>query len=335
MAKYVIMVGGHKPAKVIASHPNPDGSPGPNAYETSVTVGVYNIINRFRVWARRVLPNGKLPKEGDTETALEMTDSRYKGDLEFLPYGSMAVGGQQIECRYLTTSRSLDYQYQKVVQKIETDPEGKDGTAVIPLDAGENKFNDERDAVLVQALRVHPQNRDSKSKNPDPQIKGYTFYELTDDMVDTGYVESVEKELDAGLFVKEQSDNPAHLKNLLLIFKANGVDFGDVDEKSLDKDIYKGLLQFSKVNPTLFMSIIEAFKKAVSDCFEKADSFGVLDVTKNGTIAVVLNGAPPEILFSKLEGKGNDMKVYVVANFYSESIFGGIERLRKICEGLK
>ncbi|MGL4630038.1 MAG: hypothetical protein ACRCVT_02435 [Leadbetterella sp.] len=335
MGKYVIMVGLHKPATVIASYPNKDGSPGPNAYETRVTVGAYNLINRFRVWARRVLPDGKLPKNGNSEVPLEMLDSRYKGDLEFLHYGSKAVGAQQIECRYLTTSFSLDYQYQKVVQKIETDPNGKDDTSLLILDAGENRFDTETDAVLVQALKAHPQNRDSKSKNPDPSIKGYTFYEVTDETVDKSYVEIQEKALDAGTFVKELSNNPVQLKNIFDLFKSKSVDFGDVDEKSLDTDIYKSLLVFSQKQPVLFISIIESFKKSISDCFEKARAFKVLDLTKDGTIAVVLEGNPPEILFSKLEGKGISMETSVVSGFYEENIYLGIERLHKICDSLK
>jgi len=335
MAKYVIMVGSQKPAPVIVGFPNPDGSPGPNATEATREVGAYFLVNRSRVWARRVLPDGKLPKQGDDEVVLELTDSRYKGDLEFLEHGSTDTGAHQIEIRYLTTARSLDYQYQDLVLKIKTDPDGKDGSTQILLDAGENKFDTVKDALLVQMLKVHPSNRDSRSKNPDPQIKGYLFYELTDERADRSYIENEEKSIDAGLFVREMSDSPAQLKNLMDLLKKRNVDFGGVDEKNLDGDIYKALLYFARNKPLLFASILEEAKKDVSDGFVKAKSFNVLDMTKNGVISVVLEGAPVEIIFSKLEGKGLDMQAYVLKNICKPEIYTGIERFKQICEGLK
>jgi len=335
MSKYVIMVGGQKPAPVIAAHPNKDGSPGPNAQEATRTVGAYFLVNRARVWARRVLPDGKLPKTNNEETILELTDSRYKGDLEFLEYGSMATGAHQIEIRYLTTTRSLDYQYQELVLKIKTDIEGKDGSTLIELQAGENKFDAKKDELLVKMLKAHPSNRDSQSKNPDPQIKGFLYFELTDDNVDKSYIESSEKAIDAGFLVKEMSDDPAQLKNLMDLFKKRNVDFGGVDEKSLDKDVYKALLSFSMNQPQLFTSILEDVKKEVSDCFVKAKGFKVLDTTKNGVISVTLEGAPVEMVFSKLEGKGLDMEAYVLDNICRPEIYAGIERFKQICEGLK
>jgi hypothetical protein len=334
MAKYVIVAGSQKPAPVIAAHPNKDGSPGPNAQEATRTVGAYFLVNRCRVWARRVLPSGKPDKVGNDEVVLELTDSRYKGHLEFLEYGSMAAGAQQIEIRYLTSSRSLDFQYQDLILKIKTDPE-RDGTALIQLEAGENKFDTVKDELIVQMLKVHPSNRDSKSKNPDPQIKGYLFYELTDEKVDKSYIESSEKAIDAGLFVKEMSDSPEQLKNLLFLFKKRNIDFGGVDENSLDTDIYKALLAFSRNHPNDFTSILGDAKKQISDCFVKAKGFDVLDVTKNGVVSVVVAGAPPEIVFSKLEGKGLEMETYILKNICKPEIYAGIERFKQICEGLK
>jgi hypothetical protein len=61
----------------------------------------------------------------------------------------------------------------------------------------------------------------------------------------------------------------------------------------------------------------------------------VLDVTKNGVVSVVVAGAPPEIVFSKLEGKGLEMETYILKNICKPEIYAGIERFKQICEGLK
>ena len=62
-------------------------------------------------------------------------------------------------------SSSLDFAYQQTIQKIDTKVE--DGHDYIYLTPGENKFDEDKDKNLVQMLKVHPQNRESVSKNPD------------------------------------------------------------------------------------------------------------------------------------------------------------------------
>lgn len=334
MSGYVIQVGNHAPAPVIISTPNKNGDPSPSAIEGYGQVGAYFLINRAIVWARRVLTDGKpLKDEKQEEQVLEVTDTKYKGKLEFLKWGEPKVGAQAIEIRYLDRSLSLDYDYQRNVQKIEVDPEGKDGSGIFELQAGENKFDYTTEALKIDYLKVHPQNRDSKSKNPDPRIKGYQFHEVTDNMVDQTGIKVAESKIEAGYFVKTVSTKPEQLKNLFDIFTERNVDFGLVNKLSNPNDIYKSLLVFADQKPSDFDYYVGDFKKKISDAFVKANSYKVLDLTKNGVIAFLDNNKP-QIIYESVEGKGDAMLDWVMQNFLDAAVYERTKHLFSLCEKL-
>lgn len=338
-AGYVIHVGHHAPSKVIVAFPDKKtGMPSGEPIEMYKTPGVIQIINRARVWARRVMPDGKLPVVEKVEQPLEVNDPRYKGTLEFLGWGDMKTGAQAIEIRWLAQSSSLDYDYQRSIQKIETRVE--DGTDFIYLQPGQNKFDPKQQALLIQLLKVHPQNRESKSKNPDPQFKGYTYVEVTDENSDKTIISHKESALDAGILVKSMSVKSGQLKNLLDVIQSSGSEnenpiFAGVNHLSVESDVYKALLFYAEANPAGLMAHIESHKKTILDRLSYADSFKAVDDTKAGFIGLTIAGSP-NIIWSELpEGKRDKMIEWVLENWAEEKVYMGSKKLFDLCTKLK
>lgn len=336
---YEIQVGHYTPEKVIVSTPTKDGNPSPDAIEAYKTVGVYSLLNRTSVWARRVLPGGKPKKdEKGNEIVLEVTDREYKGNLEFLDYGDDKVGAQMIDIRYLQKSLSLDVQYQDNVQKLITvNSQGGDDSMFLQLTAGINQFDYKTDSIFIQHLKVHGQNRDSKSKNNNPSIKGYTFYEINDASDDSVAIRQEESKLETGMFVKSLSQTPGALRNLLEVLLENNVDFeelgiGSVTMLSGDSEIYKALLDYVKIKAGDFSFFIEKSKKELSDSIEKAKSYNVLDVTKKGFVGVLIDNKP-QIIYENAEIKG-DMIDWAMGNVFSPAVYEKTKHLKAVLSKL-
>lgn len=329
---YVIQVGHYAPQKVIVATPDKTtGNPTGNIIEAYGGVGAHILINRARVWARRVMDDGKLAKGTDGgEMIVEVTTKDYHGKLEFLEWGKSALGAQAIEIRYLPQSQSLDTDYQDTIQKIKLDPEGKDGSAFITLSAGENKYDLNKGALFISYLQVHPQNKDSKSKNPNPNIKGFMFFEVTDEITDNAAIKQSEAKITAGSFVVGLSEKQGQLKNLLEIFIGRNVEFGNVDMLSNDLDMYKALLKFAEEKPGDFGFFINEYKKDLSDLFEKAKSYNVLDLTKNGFVGILIDNKP-EMVYENVEGKKEEMLDYVMENFLDNVIYERTKHLKVMC----
>lgn len=337
MAKgFSIQVGQHGPSEVTVGHPNKSGMPTEESYQVLKQTGAHLLINSTRVWARRVQPDGKLPVLDGAEVALEVTDVRYKGKLEFLPWGTQKVGAQAIHCRFLSQSSSLDYEYQKNVQKIETRVE--DGTEYIPLSPGENKFDTEQQALLIQYLKVHGQNRDSVYKNPDPTLKGYIYYEIADKESDVAFIGHREKALDAGLMIKGLSSDIQSMRNLFEIFleyrKANGQNFGNTDLLSGDKDIYSLLLKYADTDPGEMMKFIDRYKKELIDRFEYAKSFKALDLEKEGFIGFIDPTGKKVQVWSGVKAKGEKSIDWVIENFVQDDVYKSTKYFISLCSKL-
>lgn len=328
-AGYVIHVGHHSPKEVIIAHPTKDGMPGVNVATQMRTVGTYNLINRARVWGRRVMDNGKLAKEGET---VEVTTKDYHGRIEFLEHGKPEVGAQMLDIRYLSQSSSLDVDYQDNVQKIKLDPAGKDNSGFIELASGENKFDPKTQSLLIQYLKVHPQNKNSKSKNPDPQIKGYMFMEVESN-TDTTSIKQDEASITAGSFVMGLSEKIPSLRNLMSILLEGSADFGETNLLSGDLDVYKALLIYARSKPGDFAYIINEFKKKVSDNFEKAKAAKALDLTKAGEISLLVN-SKKDILLEEIPAKEEGMLTWVLDNYLDGKVYERIKHLDTVCSKL-
>lgn len=342
MAGYVIMVGREQPGKAFVGQPDntfnsPDGKikyvgalkPESEVAERVIPVGKHLLINNYRAWGRRVVDGKPVKNEAGDELHLEFNDPKYRGDVEFLKWGDSRGFG--IECRFLMQSNSLDVEYQDNVQKIKIDKDK--GPAQIELDAGRNEFDPRTKALFIKYLQHHPQNRDSTSKNPNPEIKGHVFLEVTDEMVDKGTIQIIESALTAGTIVKKMSAKPAMYKNLFEIM-GRREEFEGVTTLSNDTDKYRVLLKFSQNNAKDFLSLIDGFKEEISDLFRKAESFNALDITKNGFIGIEVGGKK-EMIFNGLSAKGEKMLEYVISNYADEDIYPGIQLLKMAVSKLK
>lgn len=342
MAGYVIMVGREQPGKAFVGYPDnsmnsDDGKikyvgtlkPGSEVAERVIPVGKHLIINNYRAWGRRVVDGKPVKNEAGDELHLEFNDPKYRGDIEFLKWGDSRGFG--IECRFLIQSNSLDVEYQDNVQKIKIDKDK--GPAQIELDAGKNEFDPRTKALFIKYLKHHPQNRESTSKNPNPEIKGHVFFEVTDDMVDKQTILNIESALEAGGIVKTMSAKPEAYRNLFEIMGRRD-EFENVTTLSNDQEKYRVLLKFSQSNPTDFFALIKGFKEEVSDLFKKAESFNALDVTKNGFIAIEVEGKK-EVLGSDIKGKGKEMVEWVIKNYADDDAYKVIALLKMAVSKLK
>lgn len=322
---YVIQVGNESPAKVIVATPNKKtGEPVGPQMETYKRVGSHLIINRARVWGRRLI-NGKPKSDGE----IEFNTIGYKGELEFMDWGK--DGGYAIDIRYLPQSRSLDYEYQTNVQKIVVNPE-QDGAHIV-LKAGENKFDPKKQDLLITFLKVYPQNRDSKSKNPDPAIKGHVFYEVTDEHVDQTSIKRIETSIAASKLVNDLSNKPDQLRNLFKVLGQRD-EFGTTNLLSGDMQIYRVLLEYSNAHAADFFYLIEEYKRGVEDDFKKAESYQALDLTKDGHISLQVAGKK-NLIISDLEGKGQGMVDWMLNHYYEEEVFKATQIFKELVSKLK
>lgn len=323
---YVIQVGNESPAEAIIATPNKKtGEPMGPQMKTYKRVGSHLIINRARVWGRRFMT-----KDGKKITAdVEFNTVGYKGDIEFLEWGS--EGGYAIDIRYLPQSRSLDFEYQANVQKIIVNPE-QDGAHII-LNAGENKFDPKKQELLVTFLKVYPQNRDSKSKNPDPAIKGSVYYEVTDEHVDQTSIKRIETSIAASKLVNDLSNKPDQIRNLFKVLGQRD-EFGTTSLLSGDLQLYRVILEYANGNPDDFFYFIAEYKRSIEDSFSKAKSYNALDLTKDGHIALEINNKK-NLIISDIKAKGEGMIGYMLDNFYEEEVFKASQILKELVSKLK
>jgi hypothetical protein len=325
---YVIQVGKEKPAEAIISHADKKtGNPVGEQMTTFIRVGAHLIMNTAVVWGRRII-RGMDGKVKEHQSDIEYHTPGYKGEIEFLLWG--ADGGYAITIRYLPQSRSLDLEYQNNVLRIIVKD---DQWTHIRLDAGQNKFDLKKDEVKVAFLRVCPANMNSISKNPDPEIKGYQFYEITDEHVDKTSIKMIDRSVEASSLVKNYSNKPTELRNL---FKSMGKreEFGNTDELSSDGQIYKALYEFAYQYPEAFFYLLEYYKQAIEDDFGKAKSYGALDLTKDGHIAIEINNKKI-LVFSNVQAKGEAMTDWVKENFVEEEVFKAIQIFKTHVSKLK
>jgi hypothetical protein len=165
-------------------------------------------------------------------------------------------------------------------------------------------------------------------------IKGYTYKEVSDGDVDKTYIRNKEAALDMGIFVKQLSAIDGGVRNVFDILSKYGWDFANVNELSVDTDIYTALLRFSEFNPDDFSKQIDRFKKEVQDRFAYAKSFNALDTTKSGYIALRVNGQS-DIVWEGVDGKGDNMLDWVIENFAENKVYHGIRKFISLCNKLK
>lgn len=337
MPGYSIIAGYYGPQEVFVAEADKKnlGQPknGVPQIKRFIQAGAQMIINSAYVWGRRVV-NGKPLKDAEgNEITPEVTHKDYRGDIEFLKWGNEK--GSVIRVRYLPQSNSLDAEYQDAVQKIQIDKDKgiEDIFPMLKLSSGENKFDDVAQKRLVSFLKVHPSNRDSESKNPDPAIKGWVYFEVTDALKNTKVVKSIEESGDAVTLVKGYSGNAEKIKALFFIMGPQS-EFGRIDKLSPDFQIYEALLVFADTQATRFLARINEHKLAMYEVFSKAKSYNALDLTKKGNV-VFVNGDQKQMIWERAEGKNEEMLEWAISNFADPEVYGGFTILSDLVQKLK
>ena len=331
---YIVHFGNdNAPTAIRATPDRRTGLPTGEQFEQVIVVGTHQMINRARVWGRRVMgENGKIKVAPDGGNILALTPG-YRGEVEFLDWGT--EGGHSIEIRYIPQSLSLDYEFQDKLEKIEVDKEK--GFTFLEFKTGNNEFDYKKDGLLIKFLKVYPQNRGSRSKNPDPLVKGFKYFEITEDSIDKSTIKRIETGSDAVNLVKEVSNKPGNLKNLFQVIgggKYPVVHLGKTTILSHDLEMYKVILEYAEGNADDFFALIKNYKEGVQDDFEKAKSYKALDLTKHGHIAWIYEGKT-QLIMSDVKGKGDEMINWFIENYCEEDVFKATQILKELVSKLK
>lgn len=292
--------------------------------ETLNNRGECGIPNYTEAWGVRLI-DGQIPKD-----SVSVTDSSYKGQIKELKWGDPK--GCLIICRYLKGYNSIDLQYQDLVlnakDNIREDSEASADAFFIVFQNGDNFFDPETDPYLVQMLRIHYLNETSKSRSPESQ--NFMFWEKS-------YVDAEQKEtktlntkFECLKIVNEAaSDNSLKkLKNLYAIIEPMVV--GD---KVKDENLYASLQLLADEQPDSFMALIQNYKAEVSTSIDKAKSYNILDLTKDGVI--VAGKDKKEIIGEGIPGKKDAMIEWVFNHFLDEKAYEVAYQLKKITDNLK
>lgn len=280
------------------------------------------IPNYAMTWGVRVIEKGKIP-----ETPVDVKDPKYRGEIEFLPWGK--EGGVLIECRYLKNYGTLDKQYQELVLGVkvdENDVSSSDAHFLV-IQSGENQFDEITDKLLIQMLKISSYNLTSKFRNPN--ANHWLFKEKQEEVEVTETSKSLSAKAKALAIVGDASlDNSyAKLTNLLGVVRSITTD--DVEEK----DLFTFLQKLADEKPEEFVSQVEEHTKFVSNIIEKAKSFEAFDLTKDGTIVAGTN--KKEIIAEDVPAKGEGMIDWMFTNFLDKKASEAIFMLKKITDKLK
>lgn len=324
---YSIYVGAKRPASALVGFLEKNQGQSiikGDAQEIPLEVGAHGFSNYSKVWGRRIIIG-----QEDSNKIVNVEDPNYKGDIQFLKYGD--AKGYPIEIRYLDTCASLDLQYQllrlKIVIKADEDK------WYIKLPAGENRFDYKNQAGFIQFLKVHHMNKDSNSKSPN--AIGTMYEEINEGNMDMRETKTRESKGDAIFLVKNASLKVGQIKSLFQIVGNN--DNSKMDIRASEQEIYTGMLELADTDPQFILDRLDNFKKIISNLFEKAKAFQIIDLTKHGQIAIEPSPGKKEILLDKVPGNGNQEKIlqWLFENFLNEEIYKSLARLKAVCDEIK
>lgn len=288
------------------------------------------VPNWTEFWGVRLDSEGKILRdEKKNVILLDVKDPKYKGQVKELTWGDK--DGCLIIGRYLKGYNTIDQQYQDVVlnakDTIRDDTEASADAHYLRLQSGDNYYDPESDPYLCQMFRVHYMNDTSKYRSPDSQSS--MFREKDETAVPTAQTKFMSEKFEALSIVNEASkDNTLQeLRNLNAVMGAIS------NENAADNDLFRYLSMVADAKPDKFLAEIATRKLMVSQIFEKAKSWKVIDLTKDGVIAV--GETTKEIIIDKVPAKGEAMLDWILANHLKENAFEAISRLKKITDNLK
>lgn len=320
--KYVVFAGDERPAFIKANYIEKNSGQtrteqGKKDELYAVRPGDVGFPNMTEAWGVRLDKNGKRP-----EQPLSVLSSDYAGQIEWLEWGDKE--GCAIVARWLSGYNTLDQQYQKLVLKADERIADDSDTWFITLQTGINEFDEKKDALKIQQLKISSYNQNSKSKNPN--IVAYMFKEKDDVLEMKEDAKKIDAKFDAISIVKTAAkDNTLiGLKNLSkAVSKLVTVDLED-------DNIYNELLKIADSNPDVFLGQIQEHKRWVSNMFVKAESFKLLDLTKDGIIAAGKDLKEP--IATGLPVKGRKMLDYILENCFEAEASKTISLLKQITD---
>jgi len=321
--KYVVYAGDERPAFIQANYIE-KGS-GQTRTEQGKKPQVYanrpgdvGFPNMTEAWGVRLNKKGEVP-----DTPLSVTDTaNYAGKIKWLKWGE--EGGCAIVARWLSGYDTLDYQYQKLVLKADDKISEDSDVWFITLKSGLNEFSEKTEVTKAELLKITSYNRDSVSKNPD--VVGFMFHERSEESELKDEGKKIDAKWDAISIVKTAAkDNTlVWLKNLSkALSKLVTVELDD-------ENIYSELLKLADTEPDVFLGQIEEHKRWVSNMFVKAESFKLLDLTKDGFIAAGKDSK--EVIASNLPVKGRKMLDYILENCFESEASTTISKLKQITD---
>jgi hypothetical protein len=280
------------------------------------------IPNYALAWGVRVFDDGKIP-----ESPVDVKDPKYHGQVQFLEWGDKK--GTLIECRYLKNYGTLDKQYQELVlnAKIDVDDPSSADAFFINIQSGENSFDETTEPMKIQMLKISSYNLTSKFKNPD--AVHWLYKEKNEAEEKKVESKSLDAKTDALRIVNEASMDNSYQKLTNLL----GVVRGITTEEPEEKDIYVFLQKLADAKPDLFISKVNEHKKFVSNIFEKAKSYEIIDLTKDGVIVAGQN--KKDIIAEDIPAKGEGMLTWLLENFLDAKANEAIFKLKKINDKLK
>lgn len=323
--KYVIYAGDERPAFIKANHLEKDSKQTMTKQGNKDTFyanrpGDVGFPNMTEAWGVRLDKNGKRPSE-----PLSVTDKDYTGKIEWLEWGDKA--GCVIVSRWLSGYDTLDFQYQKLVLKADERIKEDDDTWFIILQSGINEFDTVKDKLKVEHLGISSYNRDSKSKNPN--VIGSMFFVKDEQKEKVAEVKNIDAKIDAGIIVKTAARDNSYsaLRNLAKALSKI------VTTLPADEDLYNELMRIVDSQPDVLLAQVNEHKKWVSNLFVKADSFKLLDLTKDGIIAA--GNEIKEPIMTDCPVKGKNALDYLLENCFEDKCATAISKLKIISDKIK
>lgn len=278
------------------------------------------VPNYTEFWGARLDLNGKIP-----ESPLDIKSLSYRGVVKELPWGDPK--GCLIIGRYLKGFQSIDQQYQDVVLQVKLREE--DDVYFLRMQTGDNYYDVESDKFLAQMVRVHYLNASSKSKSPD-STKSF-FADESDETSITAETKVISKKFEALSVVMEASqDNSGEkLKNLYAVL------LPVVEAGIKDNDLYKYFSLMADQNPETFMDRIDAYNLETSDAFSKAESFKMIDTSRDGFILLGEENKTKDIIAEGVPGKGSKMLDWVMKNYMDKKAFDITYKVKQFTDKIK
>lgn len=296
-----------------------------NTSPVSIQVGVLGIPNGTQAWGVRLNKKGAIP-----DRILRVDDDEYQGEIKWLKWGDKK--GTMIRARYIPGYQTIDKDYQDTklgVKVIDGFLEGGDPISLITFSHGYNTYDEDEHKGLVEMLKIHHHN--DKSISCNPEADGWMFTEVTEDDNTDQDSKLIDTKSDCLLIVKASANKPESVRNLFEIVK--DINKSDNLNKDDASELYKWLQNQADQAPQDFSNKINKYKTNVSSVIEKALSYKLFDLTKDGHIAAGTN--KKELLLSDVPEKGEKMLDWIFENCLEPEVYEAVNSLQKITDTLK